>query len=1048
MAPGDQDPNEPDMQKAIHASLHTRDHNQAIEFTEDDQEKVDAQIPTCQNRVSIEDRIKDLTMQAATELPAIYDSQGDTWVYIDAPQRQPEQDEHDYERYIKRYKHPMLMKKETLTKYSPGLAKLFGPTQQYRFLRRRKLANKLPSSVKYVIDLTPPSEGEEAVFLTTELCCSEGVRLWHQSNQIWNVSKTLVKGEEEFSSVSSKPTSRLNGEGSEAAPSTMLPLEYSPVRHRSAIERLLSALQGTEPILDSATKVWTTFAVAKNFEITHSPLEDYIIRWLRAYPNSFFLEVLPEASHQIADGLQNYDLARDSFAILVGEEALDSLRHAGGHRAHKRTTYGRKKEELPEHIHTRIEYASKIFLERINNDFLNLVGNGMRWIDELPEVRRLSVYWKPELQITVSTLKNLLKDYVRGAIYRVLCVNYFSVPGPELHRDGGHDLLPRIDRASVWAHLPPRERILTRTYWEALKSFSLFQGNSNLDIKEGWDFGSGPSELNPTEEGELQHVDTYHKIHSSELRAWIRDGQNRLDQTRNPDRIRQNAQQESNGGTLSSRLQALPDRTLTRPQDPELPWYFPPNTSDYNLYDIQRHPNMASWPKRPYKLPEHIRNRAQGVATDGLASSLIPSQPVDIPKATKRTQNFPDALSPPDKQTDFNFRTKWPFGAARDDPIAQVKKSVDNLHFSQTEPDVLADTESALEKSTNPRPEGIPTGIDPWRGHSDRVGHVNELLQHLPFQTDMTPSHANSQAKKDWTGCKPCHTGYGDHVQQDLAPKTPWGQTTGAYHKTLIDNKLDKFDIFLRQPEDEPPLEFFKLTSFFSQAQNYINRFASSKLRCSDRGYPTESLELGIVNTLVCLEDSEWKYLPLWAGGNDDGSNGVFNDDLPTAEHGFTTAGPEVHDGLTPVNSVKAPSEFEFISAGDSASSFNASTATNRGFSDTVRRDHGHAIGSADDSASDSFTVVTPSVDSDDEETFARMQIEAQERIEAEEAAAEEARRIMKDKGTMIDEDQSYADLYDDDDDEEEEDDGNDTDRARVDDDDNEEEDDEDLVMV
>ena len=48
----------------------------------------------------------------------------------------------------------------------------------------------------------------DAVFLTTELCCSEGVRLWYQSNQIWSVSKTLVEGAEEYSSVSAKPVSK------------------------------------------------------------------------------------------------------------------------------------------------------------------------------------------------------------------------------------------------------------------------------------------------------------------------------------------------------------------------------------------------------------------------------------------------------------------------------------------------------------------------------------------------------------------------------------------------------------------------------------------------------------------------------------------------------------------------------------------------------------------------------------------------------------------------------------------------------------------------
>ena len=160
MPPGYDDQDQPAMQEAIAVSLRAGDSNYITQSTDEKTEEVHPPEHTCQNRVNIDDRINDMTMQAAIELPIVHELQGDTWIYIDAPQRQPEQDEHDYERYIKRYKDPILMKKDTLTKYSPCLAKLFGPTQQYRFLRRRKLANKLPSNVKYVIDLTPPSEGE------------------------------------------------------------------------------------------------------------------------------------------------------------------------------------------------------------------------------------------------------------------------------------------------------------------------------------------------------------------------------------------------------------------------------------------------------------------------------------------------------------------------------------------------------------------------------------------------------------------------------------------------------------------------------------------------------------------------------------------------------------------------------------------------------------------------------------------------------------------------------------------------------------------------
>jgi len=143
----------------------------------------------------------------------------------------------------------------------------------------------------------------------------------------------------------------------------------------------------------SAPKVWTTFAVAKYLGIKDSPVTDYVVRWLRAYPNSFFLEVCPEVGLKIADGLESHDLARDTFAILVGEEALDSLYRArlpDGNR--QRSVYGRKKEDLPEKIYSRIEYASKRFLERITNDFQDFAGEEMHWVSDfltlpLPHLR-------------------------------------------------------------------------------------------------------------------------------------------------------------------------------------------------------------------------------------------------------------------------------------------------------------------------------------------------------------------------------------------------------------------------------------------------------------------------------------------------------------------------------------------------------------------------------------------------------------------------------------------------------------------------------------
>jgi hypothetical protein len=50
---------------------------------------------------------------------------------------------------------------------------------------------------------------------------------------------------------------------------------------------------------------------------------------------------------------------------------------------------------------------------------------------------------------------------------------------------------------------------------------------------------------------------------------------------------------------------------------------------------------------------------------------------------------------------------------------------------------------------------------------------------------------------------------------------------------------------------------------------------------------------------LLALTSNEMKFLPLWAGGNDDGTGGVFEQFLPPAEMGPSGPGPSYHTGMT-----------------------------------------------------------------------------------------------------------------------------------------------------
>ena len=52
-------------------------------------------------------------------------------------------------------------------------------------------------------------------------------------------------------------------------------LEYCPIRHRAGIERLLQVIEGREPRLDSATKVWTLAVLGRYFDCTEKAVRSF-----------------------------------------------------------------------------------------------------------------------------------------------------------------------------------------------------------------------------------------------------------------------------------------------------------------------------------------------------------------------------------------------------------------------------------------------------------------------------------------------------------------------------------------------------------------------------------------------------------------------------------------------------------------------------------------------------------------------------------------------------------------------------------------------------
>lgn len=515
----------------------TNEPTEAVDSIEVDPSSDSAGASKPRRNLHLADMIKDMAFRLATEMHMINDPNGDTYVFIDPPAQQPEQDNYSYQRYRERYVNPLRMqKKKFMLLRSSFFDNAFGPDAQHGVLRRRRLVNRLPKAIKYVLDLTPSTEGDFVAYLTAELCCPEGVRKWYQAGQRWNVSRMLIGGQEEYAApfhlreeraqkvddstgsgtVSmdverAVPASRLGSDVSReqqrvdsGSPITTpknvpkndpIPLEYSPVRHRSAIERVLhAAVENLDPQIDSAPKLWTTFVVAKHYGIKHSALTDYIVRWLRASPNSYFLEVLPETSLKISDGLECLELCRDTFAILVGEEALASVFRCRKALPGGRTVHGRKSGDLPETYQTRVEYASKAFMERITAEFETLADEGMSWVDDLPEFRKLFV---PELSDVLdrpdfSNLMINLKAYIRGRIYWNLCNECSLSSGPlgdsksVVNIIEGRDLFPTTKFHTTWNQLHPKERIFTRSFWNLLKQSQCHWQASNVCGASGY----------------------------------------------------------------------------------------------------------------------------------------------------------------------------------------------------------------------------------------------------------------------------------------------------------------------------------------------------------------------------------------------------------------------------------------------------------------------------------------------------------------------------------------------------------------------------------
>lgn len=482
----------------------------------------------------------ELVLSLNNEFPPLDDPHGDTAIYMGAPPRMPEQSESDYDDIVNHFEQIHVVQSANLRLMGEGSRftddDLLNPTKSFRAERRlRKLGVLLKPEAtrggkfKYYIDLRPPEEGEEAVLLVTQLTCTKGVLSWHLASDHYRLDPEVVMGHDEFGVLSpsmavpspeiitnpnddattsaqpnqtsgNEPSNGTSGSFVQPSPPSTAP-EYSPLRHWSAIERLLYAIQGHSPKLDSAPKVWTFFAIARYFGCAvHDRISSHITKWIYKHRNVNFIQCNPEVAYRIGMGIQSANLTKDAFALLVGERALLEAYSESNPKILSplvTTVHGRKLELLDDDDRNRIDHAASSLVRRIRKVFDHLCKD-MPWLRESKDYLKLDQIVgesEEEVELLTST-KTLIQHYVRSRILHVLYK--FQSLCPELDAKSISTLTFRSasedSYVSTYKALKKRNRLFTKTLWVALGQTQFDMGTTSFgeDVAVDWYWETPP----------------------------------------------------------------------------------------------------------------------------------------------------------------------------------------------------------------------------------------------------------------------------------------------------------------------------------------------------------------------------------------------------------------------------------------------------------------------------------------------------------------------------------------------------------------------------
>ncbi|KAM0259043.1 hypothetical protein ACHAQJ_003544 [Trichoderma viride] len=388
-------------------------------------------------------------------------NKGDTLVFIDftdVSRRSPQTDCYGMTYSSQKFR---VHSEKLLATGSTKFAEMLSPTYQFRIQRRRKLTKSLPEGVKYVLDLTPASEGDDLVFQMTQLSLTPGIIKWWAADDLHKVTSWLVSGHDDVCTCGSRPipgwgvpkeegneqdqdqppiensTPNSNKTSSNDTEKIVPPAsydliskkmhginqpydtpeyrnipDYCPIRHRNNIIRLLMMIEGHDVMLDSANRVWTLVALAKIFDCT-SVVRDPVTQWIMYNENTKFIEVLPEEALQIGFALELVQITQCAFRILVNELAIKEASTDPDRDLSRVTIFGRRLGNLDDELYNIVQHAARALVERVSlipDTFKSEYSLDCWMIDEWVNLRKMEAVLGQERSGSSLVALEFLRD--------------------------------------------------------------------------------------------------------------------------------------------------------------------------------------------------------------------------------------------------------------------------------------------------------------------------------------------------------------------------------------------------------------------------------------------------------------------------------------------------------------------------------------------------------------------------------------------------------------------------------------------------------------